>query len=131
MTSRVRQQSLTLRLPSGTEVVVDALLITPTYEGHLEGSRETVSEFILERLEDEERAGEIQLLRSSTPLPHYQCEVTLASVDRNRRPSILSTRLRIIWFTDTLVDSMGELLEPVRLAANFDALARSVDLDNL
>ena len=131
MSRRATKQLLTLRLPSGVEVAVDGLHIKPTFGGHLEGSRESISGFILRRLAREEKDGAIQLVRSPSPLPHYQCEVTLASVDGNERPDMMSARLRIVWFTDTLRDSIQELLEPVRLSARFEDLARSIDLDNL
>ncbi len=118
-------------LPSGTRVAVEELHIRPTYGGHMEGSRESVSRFILGELEEEERKGRIQLLRSPVPLPHFKCAVTLASTGSDGRPSFPSARVDVVWFTDRIPDSIGRLVEPVRLAVQFESRARSIDFDDL
>lgn len=75
--------------------------------------------------------GGMQLIESPVPLPAYRCEVTLAGIERNGAPSVLSARLRVVWFTGSLVDSIAELLEPVRLVAGFDTRAIGIDIDDL
>jgi len=109
-------------LPSGREVYLARFAIAPTYAGVLEGTPETVSPHILERVADDAARtlppGKplVVVPPPKLPLPGWLCVAELESRRGARQTDPdFSSRLYVCWFangTDQRIDAMVEAVLP-------------------
>lgn len=118
---------MNLELTDGRTIQLRALKVSGTYDGHLEGNRQSISERIRERLAAQARDIPLQVIAGSDPLPAYRCEAQFNSDAVNPAHRDLDSRLQVVWFTDDVPDSLTSLLAPLRPAVRWNEFAREYD----
>jgi hypothetical protein len=108
-----------LELADGRAIELRKLTLSETYAGVLEGTRESASRRMLERLDDDAQSRSLQVIGQRTPLASYRCEAYFMSE--------MSSRLWVTWFADEVPDSIGLLLAPLRDAISWKVHAHEYD----
>lgn len=107
-------------LPNGREVYLSRFAMAQTYAGELEGSAETNSPHILERLPEQAAwvlspAKPLAIVPASKmPLPNWLCVAELESWRGARQTdSDYHSRLYGCWFADDTAQSIDAMVEAV------------------
>ena len=119
-----------LELESGRVISLKQITINETYAGHMEGTWESVSVRILDRLAPEAESRPLHVVEASIPLPHFQCRGYFCSDAIEVGDNTLSSDLTVVWYVDRVPDSLGRLLAPLRSLIDWDGLAREFDQDD-
>ena len=123
------------RLASGRRVFLTGFHLDGTYAGALEGSPETISQYILESLRDRARAdvlrGKPLVLQEPhvRPLPPFRVRAEFESSQgvKESAPDLHSELA--VWFFASRIDvSIDELLMPVLQKLDWDAHAQDFDI---
>lgn len=77
----MQMTNLTFALPNGARVTLVQMVLEPTYAGALEGTRESVSAYILEKTTNAPGRQVVRPVDTAAPLPDWQC--TLSFCDRD------------------------------------------------
>ena len=122
-------------LPNGREVSVSRIVIAPTYAGVLEGSPETASPHILERLR--EKAARILspaeplviVCPARMPLPNWLCIAQFDSRHgvRETNPDY-NSRLYVCWFAADTSQSIDAMIEAILPHLDWEHAAEDYDI---
>jgi hypothetical protein len=116
-----------LTLADGRTIKLENLSIEGTYSGHMEGSRESISRHIVERLDAESDSVAMQVIGGAGTLPKYQCTAFFTSNGISDETGDLSSMLTVVWFTDRVPDSIEQLLDPLRTQIDWVRYASEFD----
>jgi hypothetical protein len=122
-------------LPSGREVFLCRFAIAPTYAGVLEGTTETASRYIVERLADHAvrvlapAKPLVVVPPTAMPLPEWLCVAELASRRgaRHTGPDY-SSRLYVCWFAEDTARGIDAMVEAVLPHLDWDRVAEDYDI---
>jgi len=123
------------QLESGREVFLKRLRIDGTFAGHMEGSPESVSRYVLKNtpsdVQRDMRPGQplVVVPPDKMPLPDYRfiAEFESRRGVKHTDPDY-SSRLFVCWFQDDLSRSMDQVISDVLKLVDWDASAEDFDI---
>jgi hypothetical protein len=122
------------RLATGREVYLVSFLLTHTYEGHLEGSPETLTPHIRTAVPRQVATAMppgrplVFLGQDAMPLPEHRLIAELYSRDAARlKDPDYASRLYLCWFLDTVVGSLDDLVLTALARVDWEASAEDFD----
>ena len=123
------------RLPNGREVYLSRFAIAPTYAGVLEGTPETASPHILERV-SEQAAWVLPPAKPlvvvpppAMPLPGWLCVAELGSRQGARQTDAdYNSRLYVCWFAKDTARSIDTMVKTVLPHLDWEQVAEDYDI---
>jgi hypothetical protein len=123
------------RLANGREVYLARFALAPTYGGVLEGTPETASARILERVSDDAARllppakPLVMVPPAEMPLPGWFCVAELGSRQGARQTDPdYSSRLFVCWFAKSTARSINAMVKAVLSHLDWERVAEDYDI---